>query len=75
MPALAENESLKPIDIKPEQKFTLPPSRYTEATLVKFLEEKGIGRPSTYAPTISSIINRGYVKRDKIGRASCRERV
>ena len=65
LPALAENESLKPIDIKPEQKFTLPPSRYTEATLVKFLEEKGIGRPSTYAPTISSIINRGYVKRDK----------
>ena len=51
--------------ILPEQKFTQPPARYTEATLVKTLEEKGIGRPSTYAPTISTIVDRGYVLREK----------
>jgi DNA topoisomerase-1 len=47
-----------------EQKFTQPPSRYTEAALVKAMEEKGIGRPSTYAPTISTIMNRGYVEKE-----------
>lgn len=47
--------------LKPEQHFTQPPARYTEASLVKALEEKGIGRPSTYAPTISTIIERNYV--------------
>ena len=48
----------------PEQHFTQPPPRYTEATLVKFLEERGIGRPSTYAPILSTIQDRGYVERD-----------
>jgi len=50
--------------ISATQKFTLPPPRYTEASLVKKLEELGIGRPSTYAPTISTIQNRGYVMRE-----------
>lgn len=49
--------------IHPSQHFTQPPARYTEATLVKALEEKGIGRPSTYAPTISTIISRGYISK------------
>lgn len=49
----------------PEQHFTQPPARYTEATLVKALEEKGIGRPSTYSATISTILDRGYVVRDQ----------
>ena len=52
-------------EISPEQHFTQPPSRYTEASLVKELEELGIGRPSTYAPTVSTIIARGYVSREK----------
>ena len=51
--------------IDAEQHFTQPPSRYTEASLVRTLEENGIGRPSTYAPTISTIISRGYVSREK----------
>lgn len=49
----------------PEQKFTQPPARYTEATLIKALEENGIGRPSTYAPIITTIIDRDYVERDQ----------
>lgn len=52
-------------EITPEQHFTQPPSRYTEASLVKVLEEQGIGRPSTYAPTVSTIVARGYVSREK----------
>ena len=52
-------------DVESEQHFTQPPSRYTEASLVRALEEKGIGRPSTYAPTITTIIARGYVSREK----------
>lgn len=52
-------------ELKPEQHFTQPPSRYTEASLVKALEEKGIGRPSTYSPTIATIIARGYCVREK----------
>ncbi len=52
-------------EISGDQHFTQPPPRYTEASLVRALEEKGIGRPSTYAPTISTIINRGYVAREQ----------
>ena len=51
-------------ELLPEQHFTQPPARYTEATLVKAFEETGIGRPSTYVPTISTILNRNYVERD-----------
>jgi DNA topoisomerase-1 len=61
LPGLSKGEILKLEDIKNEQKFTLPPSRYTEASLVKMLEEKGIGRPSTYAAIIATILNRAYV--------------
>jgi len=63
LPGLAGGDPLNLLDLFPEQKFTEPPPRYTEATLVKALEEKGIGRPSTYAPTISTIQERGYVER------------
>ncbi len=58
---LLKGDALEFIDISPEQRFTQPPPRYTEATLVKMLEQYGIGRPSTYAPTISTIQERGYV--------------
>lgn len=51
-------------EIDPQQHFTQPPARYTEASLVKTLEELGIGRPSTYAPTIGTILNRGYVEKE-----------
>ncbi len=65
LPDLKEGEILNLNELLPVQKFTEAPPRYTEATLIKFLEEKGIGRPSTYAPIITTIISRGYVKRDK----------
>ncbi|MBI5077224.1 type I DNA topoisomerase [Candidatus Falkowbacteria bacterium] len=61
LPALKENQTLDAKDIKGEQHFTEPPARYTEATLIKVLEEYGIGRPSTYAPTIATIQERNYV--------------
>ena len=61
LPDFEENEKLKLWDLREEQKFTQPPARYTEAALIKFLEENGIGRPSTYAPTISTIQSRYYV--------------
>ena len=64
LPTLTEGTPVKPEDITSEQHFTQPPSRYTEASLVRALEEKGIGRPSTYAPTITTIISRGYVSRE-----------
>ena len=65
LPVLEENKPVTFTDVKTEQHFTQPPARYTEASLVKALEEKGIGRPSTYAPTITTILSRGYVTREK----------
>lgn len=65
LPDIELDEILKLINIDSKQHFTQPPSRYTEATLVKVLEEKGIGRPSTYAPIISTIQERGYVLKEK----------
>ncbi len=62
LPSLTEGEVLKIKEIIPQQHFTKPPPRYTEASLVKELEEKGIGRPSTYAQIITTILTRGYVK-------------
>jgi DNA topoisomerase-1 len=61
LPPLAVDESLEKKQMKPEQHFTEPPPRYNEASLVKMMEELGIGRPSTYAPIIQTIISRGYV--------------
>jgi len=65
LPEMKMGDTLSQQNVEKEQRFTQPPPRYTEATLVKTLEEKGIGRPSTYAPTISTILERGYVKREK----------
>jgi DNA topoisomerase-1 len=62
LPALAEGDRTNVRDVTPTQHFTEPPPRFTEATLIKALEEHGIGRPSTYAATISTIIDRGYVR-------------
>ena len=67
LPAVTEGEKLKTNEITKSQHFTKPPARYTEASLVKKLEAEGIGRPSTYAPTISTVMNRGYIEKD--GRA------
>lgn len=64
LPILEVDESLKVDEILPTQHFTQPPPRYTEASLVKTLEELGIGRPSTYAPTIATILNREYVTKE-----------
>ena len=64
LPDLREGEGLRLLKSDREQHFTQPPTRYTEATLVKALEEKGIGRPSTYAPTISTIMDREYVVKE-----------
>ncbi len=63
LPEISEGDDLKVNGIFPEQHFTQPPARYTEASLVKTLEELGIGRPSTYAPTIATILNREYVEK------------
>lgn len=65
LPPLAKGEPLASFAVIPTQHFTDPPPRYTEATLVKELEEKGIGRPSTYSPIISTILKRGYVKKEQ----------
>ena len=67
LPAMKLNEDLKNQIITATQRFSRPPYRYTEASLVKKLEELGIGRPSTYAPTISTIQNRNYVEKGTIG--------
>ena len=64
LPDLKEGERVALAGLKPEQHFTQPPARYTEATLIKALEERGIGRPSTYAPTISTILDREYVVKE-----------
>ncbi|HOK35623.1 MAG TPA: type I DNA topoisomerase [Candidatus Pacearchaeota archaeon] len=65
LPELEKNELLKLIKLTPLQHFTQPPSRYTEATLIKELEKNGIGRPSTYAPILSTIQERNYVEKDE----------
>jgi len=65
LPKAAEGETLKLLDLETKQKFTEPPPRYTEGTLVKELEARGIGRPSTYAPTIATIQSRTYVVKDE----------
>jgi DNA topoisomerase-1 len=64
LPVYAEGETVVLKEVKPEQHFTQPPARYSDATLIKKLEELGIGRPSTYAPTIQTIQARGYVEKD-----------
>ena len=63
LPPINEGDELSINELLPNQHFTSPPARYTEASLVKTLEELGIGRPSTYAPTIATILNRGYVEK------------
>ncbi|MDO5038195.1 type I DNA topoisomerase [Clostridium sp.] len=65
LPELEEGEVLSAANIEGKQHFTQPPARYTEASFVKLLEEKGIGRPSTYVPTISTLLSRDYVNREK----------
>lgn len=64
LPPLQAGEALNPLEVTPKQHFTQPPPRYTEASLVKTLEELGIGRPSTYAPILATIQERGYVRRE-----------
>ncbi len=63
LPELVENTEVKEQKIEPKQSFTEPPPRFTEASLVKALEEKGIGRPSTYSPTITTILERRYIEK------------
>lgn len=64
LPPLAEGDALQLDSLSPAQHFTQPPARYSEATLIKALEENGIGRPSTYSPTITTILQRDYVERE-----------
>ncbi len=64
LPPLNVNDELKKVSVESAQHFTQPPARYTEATLIKALEENGIGRPSTYAPTITTVLHRIYVERE-----------
>lgn len=65
LPKLEEKQLVTAKSVEPNQHFTQPPARYSDATLIKELEENGIGRPSTYSPTISTIVSRGYVVRNK----------
>ncbi|MBF0199309.1 MAG: DNA topoisomerase I, partial [Planctomycetes bacterium] len=62
LPTLEKGESINSKNVDAKQHFTKPPARYTEASLVRKMEDVGIGRPSTYAPTISTVIARGYVQ-------------
>ena len=64
LPPLTEGQSLQSLDFQPGQHFTQPPPRYTDASLIRAMEENGIGRPSTYAPTVSTILDREYVIKD-----------
>ena len=64
IPELSEGERVRPLSVDPSKHFTEPPARYNDASLIKFLEEMGIGRPSTFATIITTIISRNYVKRD-----------
>lgn len=73
LPPLSEGEKTHLQKLEPKQHFTQPPPRYSDATLVKELEEKGIGRPSTYATILGTIVNREYVDKDKKGRFSATE--
>ncbi len=79
LPVLTEGEEVKPDNFHPEQHFTQGPTRYTDASIVRTLEEKGIGRPSTYAPIISVLLDRYYVTRNnkqlvptQLGRVICK---
>ncbi len=65
LPYVSVNDPLTIVELQPKQHFTQPPPRYSDATLIKYLEEKGIGRPSTYAPIVEIILQRRYVVRDK----------
>ena len=65
LPPLEENQKVTKKKLNPKQSFTEPPARYTEASLVKALEEKGIGRPSTYSPTITTILERRYIEKEQ----------
>ena len=65
LPPLEKGQSVNLKNLDEKQHFTQPPPRFTDATLIRELEENGIGRPSTYAPTISTIVSRGYVSRNK----------
>ena len=65
LPELEKGDPLDVLSLKPEQHFTQPPPRYTEATLVRTMEEQGIGRPSTYAPTMATVLDRDYVRKDE----------
>ena len=67
LPKIEKGEALTPKEVLANQHFTQPPARYNEASLIKALEENGIGRPSTYAPTISTILDRHYVEREQGG--------
>ena len=65
LPPLEESQKVTKKKLNPKQSFTEPPARYTEASLVKVLEEKGIGRPSTYSPTITTILERRYIEKEQ----------